>query len=327
MRGHKWTREEDDWLKEHYPKLGPKLCVEAGYLDRAYTAIAQRARTLGIYVDEETLSRLNTVDSWARDWDCCQECGTTEVPYQGKGLCSRCYQRKRYEESAGENYCINCGTGISQRAIRCYSCASKAVWENGVFGTEWQQRISKAIKAAHERGVYGREWRQRESVAIRAAHGRGDFANIHDEASRQRQSLAIRAAHKRGIYDEEWRQKLSEAVSRAHKRGDFDGVFQSPTSIELEVAAALDIMGIEHIPQYRPDDYSRPFDEFVPPHTLIEVQGDYWHGPKRPEHQKRDAEKAQWAEDNGYKLIEIWEHEIKEYGAWALVLERIGVEV
>ena len=50
----------------------------------------------------------------------------------------------------------------------------------------------------------------------------------------------------------------------------------------------------------------------------------HWHGPKRPEQQKRDAEKAQWAEENGYKLIVIWEHEIKKQGAWAIVTQALA---
>ena len=42
-----------------------------------------------------------------------------------------------------------------------------------------------------------------------------------------------------------------------------------------------------------------------------------------PEHQKADAEKAIWAEENSFILIVLWEHEIKEQGAWSLVHERI----
>ncbi len=108
-------------------------------------------------------------------------------------------------------------------------------------------------------------------------------------------------------------------------RGDFDGVFQSPTSIELAVSDALDAYNIEHVSQYRPPNYNRVYDEFVPPSTLIEVHGDYWHGLK--ENQERDEIKARWAQENGFALIIIWEHEIKEHGAMALVKERILKEM
>jgi len=151
---------------------------------------------------------------------------------------------------------------------------------------------------------------------------------MRTEAWRRKLSEAMKAAHARGCWDgvftEETRRKHSESAKAQWARGDMDGVFQSPTSIEHQVAAALNIVGIEHQTQYRPEGYSRTYDEFIPPHTLIEVQGDYWHGPERPEQQKRDAQKAQWAEENGYELMEIWEHEIKERGAWAIIAQALG---
>ena len=108
---------------------------------------------------------------------------------------------------------------------------------------------------------------------------------------------------------------------RRWQEGVYDGVFRSPTSIELETAEALLELEIKHEREWRPDGYSRIYDFLVPPHVLIEVQGDYWHS--LPERREADAEKAKWAEANGYKLVELWEHEIHEYGALELVSERV----
>lgn len=105
--------------------------------------------------------------------------------------------------------------------------------------------------------------------------------------------------------------------------GAMDSVFQSPTSIEIETAGALDAMSLRHQSQYRPEGYGRIFDEFIPPAILIECHGTYWHGPERPENQGRDKEKAQWARANGYTLVILWEHEIKEWGAKKLIEERV----
>lgn len=132
----------------------------------------------------------------------------------------------------------------------------------------------------------------------------------------QCRSCAVRMRWARGAF-----RGNSEALRAAHARGAFDGVFQSPTSIELAVAVALDICGIEHISQYRPDGHSRIYDELIPPNILIEIHGDYWHSMEKAK--VRDTEKATWAEENGFTLIVIWEHEIKEQGAWSLVHERI----
>jgi len=192
----------------------------------------------------------------------------------------------------------------------------KAKWKSGNFdgmydNEELYHKKSEATRVAWARGDYGKEWRYKLSEATKARWERGDFDN-HSEV--------VKAAWERGIYDNH-----SEAMKAAWERGCFDGVFQSPTSIELQVAAALDIMGIEHQPQYRPDGYSRIYDEFVLPNTLIEVQGDYFHSEEHfPGIGQRDIEKAQWAADNGFNLIIIWGHEIKEQGAWAVVMEMVG---
>lgn len=136
-----------------------------------------------------------------------------------------------------------------------------------------------------------------------------------DDEYRQNQSETFSAYLKQMWQDDEYRSRKSEQTKRLWEQGVYDGVFNSPTSIEIEVAKALDNLEIEHISQFRPPDYSKVYDEYIPPKTLIEVHGDYWHGPKNPENQRRDAQKAQWARSNGYDLFVIWEHDIREQGA------------
>ena len=41
---------------------------------------------------------------WARKWDCCQGCGTTERPHKAKGLCKRCYGRSGIDAACGKRY-------------------------------------------------------------------------------------------------------------------------------------------------------------------------------------------------------------------------------
>jgi len=217
----------------------------------------------------------------------------------------------------------------SEETRRKMSEASRAAWARGAYEGR-SEKLSEAIKAAWARGDYDNDvFRQKNAETTRAAWDRGAFDNAFDDEMRHKVSEAKRVHWASGVYEgvfctDEHRQVCADIMRQRWERGDFDNVFQSPTSIEMQVAAALDILGIEHEPQYRPDGYSRIFDEFLPPNTLIEVQGDYWHGDKRPEQQQRDAEKAQWAAEHGYKLITLWEHEINAVGAWALVMERVG---
>lgn len=244
---------------------------------------------------------------------------------------------------AMSNRCVDCSKEIDPRAKRCASCAGRVRWECGIYDDpETRRRMSESMKAAWERGDFDNpETRKKRSEGIKAswargAHDsletynkkskatrtkweRGDFDDAFDDLEYRRQiAERVKAAHACGDYDGN-----SEAIKAAWERGAYDGVFRSPTSIELAVAAALDICGIEHVSQYRPEGHSRIYDEFVPSSILIEVHGDYWHGLERPEKQARDVEKATWADENGYRLVVIWEHEIKEQGAWALVHERI----
>lgn len=116
--------------------------------------------------------------------------------------------------------------------------------------------------------------------------------------------------------------------------GVFDNVFKSPTSIELDIAAALNNFGIEHTSQFRPDNHSCPYDEFIPPNILIEIHGDFWHAnplfyattelyAAQEKSRHRDVKKKNWAIEHGYHLITFWENEINEHGAEHLVKERI----
>mgnify|MGYP002152720830 CR=1 FL=1 len=113
----------------------------------------------------------------------------------------------------------------------------------------------------------------------------------------------------------------SEKSKKAWRSGVYDDVFVSPTSIEIATAQALSVLGLPFTQEWRPDNYSRIFDFLIPPDVVIEVQGDYWHSMTHVA--RRDAEKAQWAKDNGYQLVEFWEHEIKDRGATELVEERV----
>lgn len=44
--------------------------------------------------DHARMHQTNT--GWSRDFDCCQECGTTAYHFQAQGRCYRCYGNMRY---------------------------------------------------------------------------------------------------------------------------------------------------------------------------------------------------------------------------------------
>lgn len=234
-------------------------------------------------------------------------------------------------------------TPQGQARRQAQSRAMKVLYDSTTLeGQVRRQTQVHIVEEAWKRDVYGNaEWRRALSKAVR---DRFDPATLEGQAQRQVQSHTVKAlydpttpegqARRRArshtakvFYDpttlegQARRQALSETTKAAWERGDYDGKFFSPTSIEIAIADSLNALSIAHEGQYRPEGCSFVFDEFIPSCILIEVQGDYWHS--RLDNQERDVRKAQWAQDHGYTLITIWEHEIKEHGAEPLIRDRV----
>lgn len=182
-------------------------------------------------------------------------------------------------------------------------------------GRKRRAKISENTKKLHADGgvLATAEHKEKLSKSVKAA-----YSDSTPEGRERRRQMSIRvtADHENGVFDD-----VSDIIKRAHADGAYDGVWQSPTSIEIAVSDALDELNVAHEMQFRPEGYSRIYDELVYPNVLIEVQGDYWHSP--PEARERDEEKAVWAQEHGYHLIEMWEHEINSTGAIGLVVERV----
>ena len=283
----------------------------------------------------------------------CIDCGEENDPRAKR--CRDCYHKT--PEWRAKQVEAHADPSVRQRIGEAVAAAHKRGCYDGRDTEEYRQKISRGVSEAHKRGAYdGRdteEWRRNISAAQKARFVGPEGEERRREASermagflaspegeewrqnmaktrkeqcaslvwRQERSESVRAAWERGVYDDratkEVRQKMSEGLEAAWKRGCYDGVYQSPTLPEIALAEALDKFGLKHQSQFRPDGYSKPYDEFVHPSILIEVQGSYWHSSK--EQQGNDLEKARWAHQNGYKFIAIWDFHLEQYGAESLV--------
>lgn len=74
-------------------------------------------------------SHITPDGKWSRKYDKCIECGTIEIPYGGKGLCTRCYKRHLYKNAETKTRwslkyecCIDCG-----RTDRLHSAHGRCV--------------------------------------------------------------------------------------------------------------------------------------------------------------------------------------------------------
>jgi very-short-patch-repair endonuclease len=83
----------------------------------------------------------------------------------------------------------------------------------------------------------------------------------------------------------------------------------SQTSIELRMQKLLDELNIRYETQKPIGRYI--VDIYIPGFNLIvECDGDYWHS--LPERKKHDQKRNAWLRSQGYKIIRLWEHEIKK---------------
>ncbi|MHC4489523.1 MAG: PDDEXK family nuclease [Planctomycetota bacterium] len=262
----------------------------------------------------------------------CVDCGAKKKGRAGK-RCRSCAAKKRCQNP---DYIHRMSRGISLAHQRgAYSSPalrkkmSKAQKE-AQNRPETRQRHSKAQRRRWARGDFdgvftSDEYRKKLSESMKRAHQQGKFENIYTPESRRKQSLSMKRRWARGdfdeLYTEEYRANSSRRMKELWRSGHFDTLFKSRTDIEKQVTAALDIMGIQHVSQYRPDGCTYIYDEFIEPNLLIEVHGDFWH--KKPKKKERDRTKARWAKENGYHLIVFWGSEIERTGAWSLVAKHI----
>lgn len=185
-----------------------------------------------------------------------------------------------------------------QECATLAKCSCGTIWQ-------WLKKYNIPRRTNNNKYEYTAEVRQKMSDAKKTHHARGCYDNVYAK--------------------KEYRQKMSGSAKVARTRGCYDGVFQSPTSIEIAISEALDELGIMHVQQYRPEGCSFTYDEYLLAWgILLEVNGDYWH--TREDAPERDAHKAAWAREHGFLPVTIWEGEIKERGALAMIQERVGLQ-
>ena len=91
------------------------------------------------------------------------------------------------------------------------------------------------------------------------------------------------------------------------------GERKGPNKLEQLVYSTLDNYGVDYQKQ-APLFNMFVVDAFFPDQKLIlEIFGDYWH--IQPRTVSKDAWKRKFLQNRGYKIEEIWEHEIKQNGA------------
>jgi len=141
----------------------------------------------------------------------------------------------------------------------------------------------------------------------------------HSEETKRKIGKANKIAIKKwwSQYSEEERIKISKNFilsdgAKASRKAN-------PSSIEKMICKVLDNLEVEYIIQYRIKNWL--VDIYIPNKNLvIEINGDYWHDYKIfPKQKIRDDNLQRYCDENNYKLLWLWESEIRKNPKLALI--------
>lgn len=210
----------------------------------------------------------------------CIDCGKLlESTYSIR--CHSCENIHRWEgKKKPTNHCIDCNVELSKvnyKSLRCHSCNAKHQWSDKNFRAAM---VDKAINL----------WDTKYDEMLCATQSQ----HCHDA-----KSVAMKRM---------WADPTS-----SHRKYMNNHHFL-PSTLEMKFKSWLDIAGIQHVQQYRPKDYHRFYDFYLPAYNaLVEIDGDFWHYSAWAALQgtpQTDTQKDQWAYDHGFIMVRIPEHEM-----------------
>lgn len=117
----------------------------------------------------------------------------------------------------------------------------------------------------------------------------------------------------------EERQRLTLPWRRASQLGN-------PSSLEVQIAGLLDVLGIEYTPQY-PVGMTH-VDFYIPScNLIIEVNGCWWHGCEQcapntveaQEKRQQDMKRLYFLRSQGYNVYTLWEHDMKDPNSQGMI--------
>jgi very-short-patch-repair endonuclease len=88
------------------------------------------------------------------------------------------------------------------------------------------------------------------------------------------------------------------------------------SGLEEKAAKLLSEMYIAYKRQYFVNQIEHVYaaDFYLPEyHVILETDGDFWHGPSKPEQQELDKIRTKEMKDAGYNVFRIWEHDINKF--------------
>jgi len=249
-------------------------------------------------------------------------------------------------------YCVDCGKELSDyTAKRCNSCNSKLMWQNPKFREKYEGKNNPSYKDGRTLRKYycidcGKELSNYTAKRCKSCDTKKQWRNIKYREKNIESSILTqnkfeikekyRKASEKNWQNPKYRERTIKAMNtfeckeknskRCKKQwedGKMDDAFISPTKPEKEMMKILERLKIDHIFQFRPENFSMVYDFYIPNmNLLIEFDGIYWHSLK--EVKLRDIEKTKYARDDGYNLLRFDETNLDNFEN--VILETIKKE-
>lgn len=134
--------------------------------------------------------------------------------------------------------------------------------------------------------------------------------------------VGVTASKKKGKTFKELYGDRTEGIKAKIRKARMNQKFpKKSTSIELKIQSLLELLHIPYQTHKAVMGITQP-DFFIEPNTCIYCDGDYWHN--LPEVIQRDKKINDVLKFGGYKVIRLWEHQIKLMNSYDLKKEIWG---
>jgi very-short-patch-repair endonuclease len=229
--------------------------------------------------------------------------------------------------------CIDCQKQITKTAVRCRNCFQRGNL-NHRYNKEWTPHSEEWIenwRKSRKGWKHTKESKLKMSLKLKGRFGTMKGKHHSEETKRKISELHIGKHHSEKskrkmslikigkLKSEETKRKISETWNKpeykqfARERRIKIILPQKDTSIEVKIQNFLKQLGITFFThQYIKEiEHGYQCDIFIPSMNLvIECDGDYWH--KYPIGTEMDYVHTKELIEKGFKVLRLWEHEIKE---------------
>jgi len=257
---------------------------------------------------------------------CSKECKAEYMKKRVKRVCRQCGKEFEVWESgarkgAGKFCSADCHRQYmkSEEGRIEISRQMKSVWQQ----FESRQKLSEAIRKLWQNPEYREKWRKSNEYRWKSSEFKKRMAEIARKAQKSPECRKRLSVWMKGLWqDLEFRRRRSEEARMS---------WRDPVIREKRVRRCMEALQIkpnglekavcELLQNYFTNEWRYVGDGkivingFVPDFVhkeenwIIEVNGDYWHS--LPEVKRRDKKKREVYKKVGYKVLEVWENEVR----------------